>query len=416
MSEASRAWSWRHAFSSSGLPATTKHVLHTLGMFMNELGEGCYPSVADICRYSGLDKKTVMKHLAGAREAGWIAVAQHGYRGQKWKRNEYAARWPERDLVAPCLPLDEEGGGGDTPPFDGENAVDLPPEGGGTEGLKVVEQLHQDKTSPETTPTTSPVEREREREGGEETETAKAADDRRAVERAFEKAWQAWPTSVSDSRPSALKAWQALSAEERVAAEAEAGRYVEASRAVGRKHIIAHAVYLAEKRWTQLPPATEAARAESIEAPPFGKLWMAARLKKLLRGPSGQIPELTRAQQHWIEAGVASPEDLKREKAAKFGYPGVNAMHERAANGGKGVSVAAALEPLAALMAQVRVGSEEWKAWEVEHSSRGWPWLPDPGRQEWVYLPAGGPVDGLKLFEDAVRGNDVDGGARQAAE
>src|SRR5690606_29974766 len=137
----SAAWSWRHAFAQSDLPATTKHVLHTLGMFMNELGEGCYPSVADICRYSRLDKKTVLKHLAAAREAGWIAVSQHGYRGQRWKRQEYAARWPERDLVAACPPDDgEEGGGAVPPPSGAPKVVESVPEGGGIEGSKVVEQ------------------------------------------------------------------------------------------------------------------------------------------------------------------------------------------------------------------------------------------------------------------------------------
>src|SRR5690606_1204118 len=133
----STAWSWRHAFSQSALPATTKHVLHTLGMFMNELGEGCFPSVADICRYSGLDKKTVLKHLVTAREAGWIVISQHGYRGQRWKRQEYVARWPERDLVAPCPPDDEcEGGGAVPPPSSASKVVESVPQGGGIEGKK----------------------------------------------------------------------------------------------------------------------------------------------------------------------------------------------------------------------------------------------------------------------------------------
>ncbi|MBX3751919.1 MAG: helix-turn-helix domain-containing protein, partial [Opitutaceae bacterium] len=175
--ESSRAWSWRHAFASSDLPATTKAVLHTLGMFMNELGEGCYPSVSDICRYSGLDKKTVLKHLACARDAGWIAIGQHGYRGQKWKRQEYAARWPARDLVASCPPDDaEKGGGTDTPPS--EKAVELVPEGGGIEGSKVVEQVHQDKTSPDTTPVNSPDARE----GAPEREEGGRGDDPKKFE------------------------------------------------------------------------------------------------------------------------------------------------------------------------------------------------------------------------------------------
>ena len=65
-------------------------------------------------------------------------------------------------------------------------------------------------------------------------------------------------------------------------------------------------------------------------------------------------------------------------------------------------------------MEQVRVGSERWDAWQRLHAARGWPWLPDPGDQQWVYFPAGGP-ERLGEFEAAVRGED-DAGGREAAE
>ncbi len=417
MTETKSAWSWRHAFSASDLPATTKHVLHTLGMFMNELGEGCYPSVADICRYSGLDKKTVIKHLAAARERGWIDVSQHGYRGQKWKRQQYAARWPQRDLTAPCPPDDvDEGGGAVPPPFETGEAVDFAPEGGGTEGSKVVEQVHQDKTSPVTTPRTSPVEREA-REGGQEEEAEPTS--RKAIERAFERAWQAWPTSISDSRPDAWKAWQALSAADREAAATDAARYFEAVKAVGRKKLCSHAVYLREKRWAQLPAQAATAKPDVAAAAPFGKAGGAYRMAKLLAGPEAgaRIPDLTAVERHLVDNGTTDERTLRREKVARWGYPTVNRLHEVWGQG-RSLSLPARFEALGAGFEQVRVGGDVWAAWKDEHEKRGWPWLPDPGRQGWVYFPPGGP-EGLRAFEAAVQASGDegdDGGARQAAE
>ena len=100
MNVAVKAWTWRHAFcAAEDLEPNTKHVLHTLSMFMNAVGESCYPPLSDLVKYSGLDKKTVRKHIGIARDKGWIAVSQHGFRGQKGKRDVYAARWPERSFT-----------------------------------------------------------------------------------------------------------------------------------------------------------------------------------------------------------------------------------------------------------------------------------------------------------------------------
>lgn len=394
----SRAWTWRHAFASSGLPATTKAVLHTLGMFMNELGEGCYPSVADICRYSGLDKKTVLKHLGTARDAGWIAVSQHGYRGQRWKRQEYAARWPERDLLSPCPPADDEKGGGNTPPpSQTADVVDFVPEGGGIEGSKVVEHVHQDKTSPVNIPNTTPFERERESD-------QESKENRKAIERAFKKAFHAWPTAVTDSEPDAFRVWITLTAEERLVASEEAVRYVEAAKATGRKHVCSYAVYLREKRWEKLP--TKAATTLSgdnqpAQAAPLGKIWGARVYELLLAGPSRSV-SLNEIERGIAETGRFTEESLLLEKQARHGFPDVNELFEKAANR-RGALVPSRLLAIKDLLVQVRIGSDEWTVWEEFHKQRGWPWLPNMGSAEWVYFPVGGP-DGLNGFETALRG------------
>ena len=61
---------------------------------MNDAGESCYPSVRTVARETGLARKTVMAHLRQATAAGWITTRAHGFRGQIWRRNEYAISWP----------------------------------------------------------------------------------------------------------------------------------------------------------------------------------------------------------------------------------------------------------------------------------------------------------------------------------
>ncbi len=88
-------FSWRQAILKSTLPATTRHVLLTLACHMNDAGESCYPSIALLCEETGLSNRTVIDHIEKAAQAGWIVVDQHGFSGQKWKRNEYRIAWPK---------------------------------------------------------------------------------------------------------------------------------------------------------------------------------------------------------------------------------------------------------------------------------------------------------------------------------
>lgn len=404
MSGVSHAWSWRHAFAQSSLPATTKHVLHTLGMFMNELGEGCYPSVADICRYSGLDKKTVLKHLATARDAGWIAVSQHGYRGQKWKRQEYAARWPGRadedgrDLVAACPPGDdEEGGGAVPPPSGGSKVVESVPEGGGIEGSKVVEQLHQDKTSPVTTPDTSPVERER----------ASARTEEREIRRWLKRHFPVWPDYAVQSEDVALRYAMLLTAAERDAAVDRMADYLAAEKAAGGKS--AYSVYLREKRWEKLLPR----RTDTgpVEAKPFGKAGMAMRFARLVAGPTFTAFRLTPIDERMIAEGKADRAVLLKAKQSAQGFPEIVRADEM-----RSVTVPPEIAALGEGFVQARRGDARFVAWERLHADRGWPWLPK--WVEWVWLPPGEEEVAMSEFEAAIRGEakDHDGGGREAAE
>mgnify|MGYP006426731843 CR=1 FL=1 len=90
-----KVWSWRHAIQQAELNSTTKLVLLNLSIYMNEIGEGCYPSTARQAKDTGLSERSICTHLDKAEKAGFIAVKKHGFGGQKWSRNEYYATYPK---------------------------------------------------------------------------------------------------------------------------------------------------------------------------------------------------------------------------------------------------------------------------------------------------------------------------------
>jgi hypothetical protein len=206
-------------------------------------------------------------------------------------------------------------------------------------------------------------------------------------ERAFRRAFAAWPTFVSDSEPAARAAWGKLSAVERAAAIDRQDDYVAAAgKAGGRKTLCSYGVYLAEKRWEKLPE--KQAKPFNEFAPPFGPVWGVWIWQHLISAPD--------------EAGKGWPlvAHLFRKAGFRQGHKFAKRWHD-----------------IAGLMEAVPVGSAVFNAWRDEHARRGWPWIPDPGDQPVVFFPKGGP-DGLATFEAAIRGeaSDHDGGGREAAE
>lgn len=91
----SRSWTWRQAILKSALKPTTRHLLLTLSCHMNDMGGGCYPTTRTLAEETGLSERAVCTHLEIASDAGWIKVSQHGFKGQKWRQNQYEAAWPD---------------------------------------------------------------------------------------------------------------------------------------------------------------------------------------------------------------------------------------------------------------------------------------------------------------------------------
>lgn len=390
---------WKRDFGN----ANRKVVAARLAEHADDEGRGIWPSVERVAAQCNLSDRTVQRVLAAFVQEGILRLVDEGGRGPRsTRRYDFDLAVVDRLPLAKwgaCAPANK----GDTVSPLAESKGDSLTPKGDSHDAKGCHGVTQTVIEP-------PIEPSPEREGASargqredeegETNPSIEPDDRRRILRDFERARREWPTSLTDSRPEAERAWLALSPSEREAATAEAGRYVEASKAIGRKLVCSHAVYLREKRWEGLPPRAEPVQPQAELAKPFGPLWMAARLKKLMAGPSARPTPLTAFEAAMVAEGRADRDALEREKRAKSGWPEINRMHEEAAHG-RGVTVSLALKALAERMVPVPVGSPVFSAWQVEHDRQGWPWLPGTGDQPVVYFPAGGP-DALEAFGLAV--------------
>ena len=387
MSHAATKWAFDQPELHRDMKPSEWAVLMVLADCHNPVN-GCFPSQDYICSKTNLAERAVRDQLSRLRERGlidWDAARENGKRGA----NRYSLAFEPGFLPAKSAGSSTGENGQEQPAkSDSFNRQNLPP--------NLVRE-----------PVKEP-ERERTQADGDDTTEAPEGHSKRA-ERLFYAAFKSWDRfDVSPKQPM-LAAWVRLTWPQMEAAADAVPRFLAKCRADGVKQACAVSTYLdlAERMWERFPP--EPVKPEGpIAAAPFGKLWQAARFKQFVTGPKAALPALTAVQLRWIEAGTVDEAQLRLERQAASGWPAVNAMHDRAANHGKGVEVSATLKPLAEGMEAVKVGTDLWRDWQAEHARRGWPWLPDPGRLEWVWFPAGGP-GGLADFERAVRGLDHDG-------
>lgn len=90
-------FTWRSAVASKHGPSnpTTRHVLLTLALHMNEKGGSCFPSIDLLVEESGLSRRAVIDHLRTAERDGWIGKRDlRRPNGQGWRRVEYIAQIP----------------------------------------------------------------------------------------------------------------------------------------------------------------------------------------------------------------------------------------------------------------------------------------------------------------------------------
>jgi len=101
-----------------------------------------------------------------------------------------------------------------------------------------------------------------------------------------------------------------------------------------------------------------------------------------------------------IAKGGEEGERARLDHQANSGFRAVKVMLDQAAEG-RGVHVERHFEPIADAMEPVPVSGIVFAGWRSEFASRGWPWLPDTGKQRVVYFPKGGP-SALSIFEQAI--------------
>ena len=96
-----KLFSWRSAFTSKLGPkdSSTRLVLLTLSLFMDETGGSCYPSQQRISDASGLTKPTVIDHLERAERGGWI-IRRERSPGKIRGGHSYQAAIPDHVLTA----------------------------------------------------------------------------------------------------------------------------------------------------------------------------------------------------------------------------------------------------------------------------------------------------------------------------
>ncbi len=242
-------------------------------------------------------------------------------------------------------------------------------------------------------------------------------DSNRTSEREFKRTAAAWPSFLSDSLLASWKAWQKLPENEQADAARCAATYVADCR--GRNaSICSFGVYLSEKRWQGLPAReSEGEAAQPLYVNAFSKVWTAVWLARCLAGPGRIIQVPTRFIQSIIDAGGERGERERLQHQARHGYRDVHLMAD-AATRGVGLTLRLeerAIEPHAESFVPVNAKSDLATEWRDAFERRGWPSLPDPGKHEWLYFPAGGPESGLAAFELAVRGEN-DAGRSEAAE
>ena len=240
--------------------------------------------------------------------------------------------------------------------------------------------------------------------------SANDQEDRKKIEKAYWKLVRSWPKLDGTPQAKWFDSWLALTPEERIQAAEKRDAWVELLRSNGRDHIHVPGTYFENKLWEQVPdaPAVSANQPARLEAKPFGKLFGVEVYRNFLTVSPGMISAPTAFERGQIQRGERSENEIYREKLAKQGWGSVESLFERASSG-RSTAVSARYNPLCELMQPVRVGSDQWLAWQAYHADRGWRWYPTPDWLEWVYFPVGGP-DAVHEFETALRGIGDDDG------
>lgn len=206
------------------------------------------------------------------------------------------------------------------------------------------------------------------------------------IERDFKAFAPSWPTYLSDSEDAARKEWKLLDDTQRERAVVEAERFCEAVKASG-KNVCSLAVYLRELRWLKLPRA-QTKQDVCLPLAPFGKAWMAHRLRLLkeprIRWKPSPVMEklIAEGKGHMFKDSRRRgefPRVAEMDDLAVQNKPSPPPQNPDLASGG---------------YVTVHVGSPEWEAWQGWFEANDYPPLPTPpGKDRYVWIPKEPPSD-----------------------
>lgn len=345
-------------------------------------GTKIFPAVATIARAAQCSARQVQRELARFVEAGLLTIVSEG--GGRGRPREYAMD------VALLRQIEEAGWEAATCDRDGPEKGDTEspfpdPQKGDSETERVTGETQKgDKLSHPTpyNPSLDPS-RESARARVDGKEGRQAGDDPAKFEDRVKRmaANEVWRGLIGSSTGWTVRQFAALTDAERSDAEERAPVYLAWCRQQGERPVKL-GVYLRDRKFADLPArAFEAALAAKKAkpddyGPAFGPVWGAAIVAMLVEGG--------------------------REDQVRWLF--------REASFGRGWRFGERYRALAGRMEAVPVDGPVWGEWRAEFDRRGWPWLPDTGRQAVAYFPAGGPA-GLAAFEAAIGER-----AREAAE
>lgn len=139
-------FSWQAAVIASELESTTKLVLLVIGSYMNQHGDGAFPSYATIAKNASLNRATVIRHVDIAVEGGWV-----GKRSRVRTNADDGRTENDSNLYSISFPLVAES---NHPVAESDYPVALADHHGRTERLPVVAQG--DSNTPVLTPQGTP--------------------------------------------------------------------------------------------------------------------------------------------------------------------------------------------------------------------------------------------------------------------
>jgi hypothetical protein len=384
----------------------------------NDDGSHIFPAVATIARAAQCSTRQVQREMATFVRVGLLGVVREGGKGpgntREYRMDVDMLRRIEAVGWNAMFGADAGGDKGDREsPLDHGDKGDM----GDTERVTPATDKG-DKLShptPQTTPQKNPQEARGARERGADGEGEGREEDPKRVEAEGWALLKDWPDFGGMPKDAAMRAWKAMSAEDRAEARRKFPHWLALLRAQKKTYTPKPSTYFGERLWRDVPePEPDAPKV--LIAAPFGPVWAGMMVRALLVAPAhpSTWPVASAFQARLLAQDDALGRRARLERQARYGWPSVNAMFEQA-DRRRGVPMKPEDERLKALVEAVPVGAKVHAAWRAEFERRGWPWLPDHDGMRAVHFPAGGP-EGLDAFEAALRqaqGEDRDAADRQ---